>query len=75
MNYFELTKEEFLNIILGKTTYKKCPLCDKNGMQYWDNVDGGDIQSFPKPEWGDDYNEGYCSNCNGLGFVPSTIDS
>lgn len=75
MNYFELTKQEFVDIILGKTTYRKCPLCDQNGIQYWDNVDGGDIQSYRKPEWGDEYNAGCCENCEGLGFIPSTLQN
>ncbi len=73
MNYFELTKEQFRNIILGKTTYRKCPLCNNDGIQYWDNVDGGDIQSYRKPEWGEEYNSGECENCDGLGFIENAL--
>jgi len=70
MNHFELTKHDFRNIILGKTTYRKCPLCDNDGMEYWDE-NGMSPSPFPRPEWGEDYNSGECENCNGLGFVES----
>lgn len=75
MNYFTLPRKEFVDIILGKTTYRKCPLCDENGIQYWDNENGTDIQSYRKSEWGDEYNAGCCENCEGLGFIPSTLQN
>ena len=34
MKYIELTAEEIRNIITGKTTYRKCPLCDDDGIEY-----------------------------------------
>ena len=75
MNYFQLSKQELADIILGKTIYRKCPLCDQNGLQYWDDQEGIDIQACPKSEWGEEYNSGECENCNGLGFMPSTLQN
>lgn len=66
---FELEAEELREIILGKIVYRKCPCCDKEGMEYW-SEDGEEVGPAPKPEWGEFYNEGECENCKGLGFVP-----
>ncbi len=61
--------EELRDILLGKMVYKKCLCCDKDGMEYW-NEDGEEVGPSPRKEWGDNYCEGSCENCNGLGFVP-----
>lgn len=64
-----LDAEELRDILLGKMVYKKCPCCDKEGLEYW-NEDGEDVSPAPKAEWGEDYCSGTCENCNGLAFVP-----
>ncbi len=73
-NYFELSRDELREIILGKIHYRKCPNCDNNGREYWDE-NGEGVSPFPREEWGDNYNEGACENCDGLGYVQSTLIS
>lgn len=64
----EISIEELRNIILGKIQYKKCPCCDNNGFEYWDE-EGISVLPSPLPEWGENYGKGICENCNGLGFI------
>lgn len=63
-----LSTEELRNIILGKTVFKKCPCCDKNGTEYWDE-DGNNAGPAPRPEWGNDFCTGTCENCDGVAYV------
>lgn len=70
MNYFELSKEEYRNIILGKITFRKCPACDNNGREYWDE-EGVSVLPYPHPDW-ENYSEGDCENCNGLAYIPNS---
>ena len=72
MNEFTFTKEALLNIILGKVHYRKCPCCDSDGRQYWDG-NGMGVGPCPRPEWGEDYGEGLCDNCGGLGYILGTL--
>ena len=70
MNTFVFDKEELRNIILGKVTYRKCPSCDNDGREYWDET-GASVLPYPHPDWGDNYNTGNCENCDGIGYVPN----
>lgn len=70
--YYEFTKEELLDIIFGKVHYLKCPSCDNNGWEYW-NENGEGVGPYPRPEWGNNYNYGECANCDGLGYVPKGV--
>jgi hypothetical protein len=72
MNHFELSRDEFRAIILGKITYRKCPCCDSEGLEYWDE-NGNGTGPCPRPEWGDNYESGLCDNCDGLGFIPNVL--
>ena len=60
--------EDFRKIILGKITFKKCPCCDNNGVEYWDET-GTSVLPYPHKSWGDKYESGKCENCGGLGFI------
>lgn len=71
MKYFEFTAGELRRIIFGKDNFRKCPSCDKEGKEYW-NEDGSLVGSAPLPEWGDNYQRGDCQDCDGLGYVCST---
>ena len=66
--YSQLTSEELRRIILGKTVYRKCPNCDENGIEYWDE-NGENVGPAPKEEWTDNYEQGECANCDGVGYV------
>lgn len=70
MNYIEISVEEFRKIITGKQTYRKCPACDKEGKEYWDES-GMSVLPYPHPDWGDNYNEGPCQECDGVGYIPN----
>lgn len=73
-NYFEFEKEDLRKLILGKITYRKCPNCDNDGQEYWDE-NGEGVCPHPREEWGENYNQGDCENCDGLGYIPSTLVS
>lgn len=73
-NYFEFSRDELRGIILGKIQYRKCPNCDVNGREYWDE-NGEGAGPYPRPEWGDNYESGSCENCDGLGYIQSTLIS
>ena len=47
-------------------------MCDSDGKEYWDE-DGNGVGPTIRPEWGEEYNEGDCQNCDGLGFVPNAL--
>ena len=68
--YIELETEVLREIILGKRTYRKCPACDNNGVEYWDES-GESVLPYPHPDWGSHYNTGPCENCDGLGYLPN----
>jgi hypothetical protein len=55
-------------MILGKDQYKKCPNCDLEGTEYWDE-NGQGVSPYPRPEWGEKYDSGDCENCGGLAYV------
>lgn len=74
MNEFTFDKEDLLDIILGKVQYRKCPCCDSNGLQFWDE-DGMGLGPYPRQEWGEDYGQGPCDNCDGLGYIKGTLIS
>lgn len=56
------------DVILGKITFRKCPCCDNNGREYWDE-NGDGVSPFPRPEWNGNFDSGECENCGGLGFI------
>lgn len=60
--------EELRQIICGEISFRKCPACDKNGLEYWDE-NGNGVSSFPHPDWGDNYQCGPCESCDGLGYI------
>lgn len=67
MSEIYVTSEELRDIILGKITYRKCPCCDSNGTEYWD-IDGEVVLPYAHPDW-EDYNQGECENCDGVGYI------
>ena len=62
--------EYLRDIITGKQTFRKCPACDKDGREYWDE-NGNGANSYPHPDWGVDYDSGPCRNCDGLAYIPN----
>lgn len=64
---YEFTAEELRDIIFGRTVFRKCPSCDNDGLEYWDEQ-GISVRPSPLPEWGEDYVSGDCENCGGLGY-------
>ena len=68
--------EELRDIILGKTTFKKCLSCDNNGQEWWDGDTGLGVGSVPPtgiPH--ENISHVDCDNCNGLGYIQnSTYD-
>ncbi len=63
-----ITTEKLRRIALGKIVFKKCPCCDNNGRQYWEET-GTSVLPYPHPNWGDDYESGPCDNCEGVGYI------
>ena len=64
-----LELEDVRKLALGKIQWKKCPCCDLNGQQYWDNSTGEGLSPSPsyiEPEKLDHQN---CENCLGVGFI------
>lgn len=66
MKYIELSAEEIRNIITGKTTYRKCPLCDNEGVELTPYNDDGNFVSndYEGEKYWDE-----CANCNGIAFI------
>ena len=54
-------------IITGKMKFSKCPFCNEKGRVF--SVDDENYYPEPKPEWGCNYVDDYCDNCDGLGYV------
>lgn len=67
MNIHEFDSHELRRIIFGKDVFRKCPACDNEGREYWDE-NGCPARPSPLPEWGDNYVSGDCEQCNGLGY-------
>lgn len=63
-----ITSERLRDIITGKIKYKKCPCCDNEGYEYWDE-NGVSVLPYPHPDWGNNYERGACQNCCGVGYV------
>ncbi len=59
---------EVRKFALGKFTARKCPCCDNDGIEYWDE-DGIAPGPSPRKEWGEDFGSGACQNCNGIGYI------
>ena len=67
---WNLYNEELRDIILGKTTFRKCPCCDNNGRVYYDGNTG--LGVGPCPPAGiaeEDIADDTCDDCHGLGFI------
>lgn len=61
--------DELKDLILGKIHWRKCPMCDADGRQYWDGETGMGVSASPSginPEWLEWDN---CDNCHGLGYI------
>ena len=66
MKYIELSAEEIRNIITGKTTYRKCPLCDDNGIEYLRYDENGYEVG---PDFQGEFFRDDCANCDGVAFI------
>ena len=66
----DLTNSELRDIILGKTTYKKCPGCDQNGREYWEET-GTVVLPYPLATW-ISHDSGLCQSCDGLGYIQNS---
>ena len=76
-----VSSQELRNIITGKTSYRKCPSCQGEGIEYWVERDRKSINSVSVQEYTDtleNRTEGLgdvfkwsseCENCNGVGFI------
>ena len=64
-----LDTEEVRDLILGELKYRKCPNCDNNGLEYWDNETGLGVSSSPVGIPKENIECGACDNCNGLGYI------
>lgn len=69
MKWFELSAEELRNIIIGKTLYRKCPLCDNDGDEIQAYDDEGEPCASDHPEAMRDT----CQNCDGVAFIKSNL--
>ena len=66
MKYIELSTEEIRNIITGKTTYRKCPLCDDTGTEFLRY----DAEGFAvAPDFQGEFFRDECANCGGVAFI------
>ena len=57
---------EWLNLVIrGKVTFRKCPSCDKDGLelQYY-NEDGDPCLSTEESAW-----RSMCEDCDGIGYL------
>jgi DnaJ-class molecular chaperone len=69
----EIEPQELRGIILGKITFRKCPLCYGEGTMYWiDNIEDN-ISKRTYEEAGGFRGEGnkqeFCNDCQGVGFI------
>ncbi len=62
-----LDTEEVRDLIIGKLKRRKCPMCDNNGVVYWDGATGE--SSTPSGIDPENLSFGGCENCYGLGFI------
>ncbi len=70
-----LSKDQLRDIILGKVTFRKCPSCDNNGVEYWCGLTGAGAGPFARPEWGENCESGDCENCDGLGYIANAAQA
>lgn len=73
MNINEFTNDELRRIIFGKDVFRKCPACDNKGKEYWS--EDGNPRPSPLIEWGDNYEQGDCNGCDGLGYNLFPVDN
>lgn len=64
-----LDTDEVRDLITGKLKHRKCPVCDNNGVVYWDGKTGEGENSSPSGIDADWLSYGACENCNGLGYI------
>lgn len=65
---YGLDMDDLKELVQGRLHWKKCPMCDLNGIQYWDGETGEGLNNSPSgisPEW---LASGNCEDCHGLGF-------
>lgn len=65
-----ISKQILRNTILGKITWKPCPMCDGTMYQNWDQ-NGNDVKSGRSDD--NDRCTSECENCNGIGFIQALI--
>ena len=63
-----LDMDELKKLVRGGVHWRKCLMCDLNGLQYWDGKTGEGLSASPSgidQEW---LERGSCETCYGLGF-------
>ena len=64
-----LELEDLRKLALGKLQWKKCPCCDLNGQQYWDNSTGEGLSPGPSHIDPVNLDQQNCENCFGVGYI------
>lgn len=64
------TKEEVRGIIQGKLSYRKCPCCDNDGLEWWDGMTGLGVGPSPPHTCSvEDLSSGQCQSCGGVAYI------
>lgn len=66
--FHTLDTKELRAMLTGEVNVRKCPACDKEGKEYWDE-NGCSPLPYPHPDWGDNYDCGQCESCKGVGYI------
>jgi len=69
----EIESKELRDIILGKITFRKCPMCYGEGNMFWTEASEDNCSKRTYEEaggWGVEGNStDWCDTCNGVGFI------
>lgn len=75
-NYWELSSEEFRDIIEGKIHFRKCSSCGGFGFDYYNNDTGEFVDRYNEELLQELHSEfclstDSCDVCRGLGYIES----
>jgi hypothetical protein len=65
MKYTECSNEWLRKVICGEITFRKCPTCDKNGVEYQCYNSNGDT-CRPDDETAE---RSVCEKCDGIAYI------
>ena len=74
MDNWELTTQQYRDVIEGKTVFRKCPSCSGRGYDYYDTSTGEIISENEASNLKNyEVNTDQCDVCKGLGYIKAVV--